>query len=255
MATSDRVAIHQSLEATWRHLYSVIEGARFERRSDLIVALYPPFPIPQCNGPWVVEDSQAAADAIREAVAEVEAAGAQAWVQTRTGHDRTQQAALALGLTHIERIPGMIMRPQEFVEARAEIETTLMVDRDADETNTLLAGCFGAPKELFDQFWSHLRALPEASWYIGRDAEGAIVSTALGLRSDRATGIFNVATPSEHRGRGYGAALTSRAVRDGFDGGSVFAFLQSSDLGHGVYERLGFRDVEEYVLLTRPVSA
>jgi hypothetical protein len=44
-------------------------------------------------------------------------------------------------------------------------------------------------------------------------------------------------------------------VRDGFNGGSAFAFLQSSGLGHGVYERLGFRDVEEYVLLTRPVSA
>lgn len=130
-----------------------------------------------------------------------------------------------------------------------------MTDRDADEANTLLAGCFGAPKALFDQFWSHLRELPDASWYIGRDAKGVIVSTALGLRSDSATGIFNVATPPEHRGHGYGAALASRAVRDGFNGGSAFAFLQSSGLGHGVYERLGFRDVEEYVLLTRPVSA
>ena len=115
--------------------------------------------------------------------------------------------------------------------------------------------CFGAPKELFDLFWSHLRELPEASWYIGRDADGAIVSTALGLRIDGATGVFNVATPSEHRGHGYGAALTSRLVRDGFEAGSAFAFLQSSDLGHGVYQRLGFRDAEEYVLFTRPLSA
>jgi hypothetical protein len=41
-------------------------------------------------------------------------------------------------------------------------------------------------------------------------------------------------------------------VRDGFEAGSTFCFLQSSDIGHGVYERLGFRDVEQYVLLTRP---
>jgi predicted acetyltransferase len=78
------------------------------------------------------------------------------------------------------------------------------------------------------------------------------VSTALGFTLDGATGIFNVATPSEHRGRGYGAALTSHALRDGFDAGSEFGYLQSSTIGHGVYQRLGFRDVEEYTLLTRP---
>ena len=32
-----------------------------------------------------------------------------------------------------------------------------------------------------------------------------------------------------------------------------FAFLQSSEIGHSVYRKLGFRDVEEYVLLTRPL--
>jgi hypothetical protein len=53
----------------------------------------------------------------------------------------------------------------------------------------------------------------------------------------------------------YGAALTSRVVRDGFEAGSELAFLQSSEIGHGVYRRLGFRDVEEYVLLTRPFAA
>jgi hypothetical protein len=44
-------------------------------------------------------------------------------------------------------------------------------------------------------------------------------------------------------------------VRDGFEAGSELAFLQSSEIGHGVYRRLGFRDVEEYVLLTRPFAA
>lgn len=255
MAVSGRLAIHQALEATWQRLYSVVDGALFERRSDLVVALYPSFPIPQCNGPWVVEDSQAAVDALPGALAEVEAAGARPWVQTRTGHDRTQQSARALGLTHTERVPGMIVRPPTFVETHAEIETELMTDRDADETHLILAGCFGAPKELFDEFWVHLSKLPEASVYIGRRADGAIVSTALGITIDGATGVFNVATPTEHRGRGYGAALTSRAVRDGFDAGSEFGFLQSSELGHGVYQRLGFREVEEYVLLTRPLLA
>jgi predicted GNAT family acetyltransferase len=56
----------------------------------------------------------------------------------------------------------------------------------------------------------------------------------------------------DHRGRGHGAALTARVVQHGFADGARLAFLQSSLLGHSVYRRLGFRDVEEYTLLTRP---
>jgi hypothetical protein len=71
--------MQRALEAVWARLYTELEGARFERRDDLIVALYPPFPIPQCNGPWVVEDTESAVDALAGAVAEVEAAGAWPW--------------------------------------------------------------------------------------------------------------------------------------------------------------------------------
>jgi ribosomal protein S18 acetylase RimI-like enzyme len=202
----------------------------------------------------VVEDSQAAAEALPGAIAEVEAAGAWPWVQTRSGHERTRQVALDLGLTHTERVPGMTMRPGDLADARAEVEIELVRDEDVDAINELLGACFGAPKELFDELGAGLARLEEASWYVGR-AEGEIVSTAVGVTLDGATGVFNVATPPEHRRRGYGAALTSRVVRDGFEAGSELAFLQSSETGHGVYCRLGFRDVEEYVLLARPFPA
>lgn len=247
--------MHRALEAVWECFYGVLDGARFERRSDLIVALYPPFPIPQCNGPWVVEDSQAAVDALPEAIAEVDAAGAWPWVQTRSGHVRMRQAAHELGLTLEERVPGMAMRPDHLIEAPAgEIEIALVEDGDVDETNGILAASFDAPKELFDRFCGGLRELENSAWYVGR-LDGTIVSTALGFTLGGTTGVFNVATPREHRGRGYGAGLTSRVARDAFDAGSELAFLQSSAIGHGVYRRLGFRDVEEYVLLTRPFPA
>jgi hypothetical protein len=48
--------------------------------------------------------------------------------------------------------------------------------------------------------------------------------------------------------------VTSHALREGFAAGSGFGYLQSSTIGYGVYRRLGFRDVEEYTLLTRPPS-
>lgn len=53
-------------------------------------------------------------------------------------------------------------------------------------------------------------------------------------------------------GHGYGPALTAQAARDGFAAGAELAWLQSSAMGHSVYRRLGFRDVETYLLLTRP---
>lgn len=251
---SEGVAAHRALEAMWKRLYDAFDGTRFERRDDLILVLCPAFPIPQFNGAWIGEDSQTAVDALPGAIAEVEAAGALPWVQTRSRHKRTRQAAIDLGLTHEERIPGMAVRAGELAEVGAEIEIALVVDDDRDETNRILAVSFDAAKELFDGICDGLWTIDEVSWYVGR-VGGAIVSTAVGFTADGATGIFNVATPPQHRGRGYGAALTARAVRDGFDAGSEFAFLQSSEMGRSVYHRLGFRNVEEYVLLTRPLAA
>ncbi len=142
-----------ALEAIWARLYREVDGARFERRGDLILALYPPFPIPQCNGPWVVEDTQSAVDAMAGAIAEVEAAGAWPWVQARSGHVRTRRAAAELGLTHSEVVPGMVLQPGELVEpSGSAVEVDFIASTEIDTANEILATCFDAPKELFDQF-------------------------------------------------------------------------------------------------------
>jgi ribosomal protein S18 acetylase RimI-like enzyme len=248
---SEPIAMHRALEAAAECLYARFEGGRFERRSDFVVALLPAIPIAQFNGVWVSKDSDAAAAGLGDAIAEVEASGSQPSVQVRSGFERTRQAALEFGLTHAERIPGMVVRPGELVGARAELDIGLIAEHEVDATTELLAASFEAPIELLGRFMAVVRQMEEARWYVGR-FEGAIVSTAVVNTLDGATGIYNVATPREFRGRGYGSALTARAVREGFEAGSVFAFLQSSTIGHGVYRRLGFRDVEDYTLLTRP---
>jgi predicted GNAT family acetyltransferase len=251
--SSEAAAMHRALEASYARLYEMFEGGRFERRADLIVVVLPGVPIPQCNGAWVSEDSVAAADALADAVAEVDAAREWPWVQTRSGQERARRAAVALGLTHEERIPGMLVRPEEVVEAGADVEIGLIAESEIDEVNAILAASFEAPVDLFTRFSGAVHTMAETRWYVGR-AGGAIVSTAVGFTLGGATAVFNVATPSEHRGRGYGAALTSRVLRDGFEAGSEFGYLQSSAIGHGIYRRLGFRDVEEYTLFTRPTQ-
>jgi GNAT superfamily N-acetyltransferase len=246
--------LHRAFDALWWRFFGELDGAVRERRGDLTLYLYPPIPVPQFNGPWIGADSAAAAEALPEAIADVEAAGAQPWVQTRARHERTRQAAVDLGLTHVERVPAMLARKDELRPPACDLEIERVGEADFDEVTELGADVFDMPVDVFALLNRLIVPLDGFAWYLGR-AGREIVSTAVGITVDRAVGIFNVATPPRHRGRGYGAAVTARAARDGFDAGAEFAFLQSSELGHGVYSRLGFRDVEEYRLLTRPVDA
>jgi hypothetical protein len=157
--------MQRALESTFECFYAALAGAWFERRTDLTVALCPRFPIPQCNGPWIIDDTDAAVDALPAVIAEVDAAGARPWVQTRTGHERTRRASEELGLTYRERIPGMAIGPGELVEAPAEIEIALISEGDRDTTAEILAECFEAPKQLFEEFCGPLGEMDEASWY------------------------------------------------------------------------------------------
>jgi ribosomal protein S18 acetylase RimI-like enzyme len=247
----EALVAHRALVAAWARLYAEIEGARFETRSDLIVAICPDIPVPPFNGPWVVEDSSAAVAALPAAIAEVEEAGAQPFLQSRTGHERTRAAARELGLTHVDRLPALVARPDELSDAAAALEIARMAPHELEAAVDLQAAAFDEPREIFARFGTAALRMPGARWYVGR-AGADIVATALGLTADGATGIFNVATKPEWRRRGYGSALTARAARDGFADGAELAYLHSSPDGHAVYRRLGFREVDEYVVLSRP---
>jgi predicted GNAT family acetyltransferase len=110
---------------------------------------------------------------------------------------------------------------------------------------TAAAG-FGAPEHVFRHLVTHSSlSLPGVRAYLG-EAGDHPVTTGIGMAQRGSVGIFNIATPPEHRGRGYGAAVTARAVADGLGGGSRYAYLQSSPDGFSVYLRLGFRTVEEW---------
>lgn len=251
---ADAAAVQTALEKVLERLYADADGACFERRGDLILSLCPQMPIPQFNAAWVLEDTPAAADALADTIAEIDASGAAPSVQTRTGHERMRSTAAELGLTEIVRMPGMVVRPVELItppDGGAEIG---LVEREEVASATdVMAVSFGMPAELLQ---AYLAACVSAggSWYVAR-VDGVVAATSYALTIDDATGIFNVATAPEFRGRGLGAALTARAAKDGFAAGAEFAFLQASALGHPVYLRLGFRDVEQYALLMRPATS
>jgi ribosomal protein S18 acetylase RimI-like enzyme len=81
------------------------------------------------------------------------------------------------------------------------------------------------------------RWLRFAGWYRGRVA----ASSGLVLEGGVA-GLYNVATLRAYRRRGIGSAMSRAALRRGRELGYRVAVLGTSDVGRGVYERLGFRE-------------
>jgi hypothetical protein len=134
--------------------------------------------------------------------------------------------------------PGLRIVEVEDEETLAKLERTfiegygLATMATARPGQLFRAGALGGPTH----FW------------IGYEGDHP-VTTAVSTVGEGVVGIYFVATLSEARGRGYGAAITDAAARVD---PSLPALLQSSDLGRPVYERLGFETVSRYGLWLRP---
>lgn len=81
--------------------------------------------------------------------------------------------------------------------------------------------------------------------YVG-ESGGAPLTTGLSITTGGFTGIIDIATDPRHRGRGFGSAITARAVADGLAAGASWCWLQSGPEGFSIYESLGFRTIESW---------
>jgi ribosomal protein S18 acetylase RimI-like enzyme len=232
---------------------SVLEGARFERRAGYVWTVCPQIPIPSFNSVWPEDD--VCAPALADALAEIVALGLPYSIQMR--RERTpacEEAAEHMGLMPVEEIPAMLATADELRDVHpTELEVIRVATADGlAQALSVSAEGFAAPPEIFAPLYDlEVAALEGLEYYLGRVGK-VDVATAVGFTTGNAVGIFNVATLPERRGRGYGAAITAQAARQGFRAGAEFAWLQSSAIGYSVYRRLGFRDVETYVLWTAP---
>lgn len=152
---------------------------------------------------------------------------------------------LAAGYQAIGLVPMMRLDPAGLAPRSSDGLRILRVSMD-DGLRALVetaAAGFAMPIQSAEAFTPPWLVEREGVTYFLGTLEDRPVGTAVAMRGDDAVGIFMVATVEDARGRGVGAALTTHAVRSGFDAGARFAFLQSSVLGYGVYKRLGFRTV------------
>lgn len=181
---------------------------------------------------------------------EVAATGLPHCAQVRDGDPEAVDVVRERGFVAGERVPLMVL---------ADVSTVAVPDDVAveplDDFAThldVMAGGFEAPADFFAPLGgSSLLEQPGVRAYVVRDGD-TNVATAIGMTNDDFVGVFDVATLPAYRGRGYGAALTARAVADGAAAGARGALLQSSALGLRVYRRLGFRTVEEWTVWGAP---
>ncbi len=203
----------------------------------------------------MVEGDQATPAALTAGVDVMRERGTPFVVNLRVGADDRFTALMdQLGLAPLSErpwLPGMALHPLPDERSTIEppgLEIRQVTDQAGieDHIRTAAVG-FELPEAL-------LRAVmvmdlvdgEAAAVYVGYE-DGQPVSTGMGVRSGRATGVFNIATLESARGRGYGGAMTKRIAADAAAAGCDVATLQSSEMGYPVYERLGYRTVVEYM--------
>ncbi len=135
--------------------------------------------------------------------------------------------------------PVSVTEPRELAIRRLEVgESRLHAE--------LAGAAFEAPPGLFATIITETTlALPAVRGYVG-EVGGVPVATAIAATIGDAVAVFNVATAAEHRGRGYGAAVTARAISDGRAAGGTWSWLQSTEPASRVYTRLGFATLEHW---------
>ena len=159
-----------------------------------------------------------------------------------------------------ERVPGMVAQLHHVPDEAPPPAVT--VERVIDEATfrsacAVVAEGFGLSPE-FGVALGKMAVIgfadevPQRTYLARLDGRPAAVS--LGVRAAEVLGIFNVATVPAARGRGLGRAVTLAAMRDGVTEGCRVAVLQSSEMGHKVYERLGFADFCRFDVYVRTMA-
>jgi len=143
--------------------------------------------------------------------------------------------------------PGMAVDLDSFPESPAMpegLEIRAVEDESALRTwarvFTIGYGMLPAWENTIFEVWNTIGLDFPVRNYLGY-LDGEPVSTSTIFYGRGVAGIYDVATLTEARGRGLGTALTLAPLLDARQAGYRIGVLQSSEMGFGVYKRMGFR--------------
>ncbi|MGA2758123.1 MAG: GNAT family N-acetyltransferase [Solirubrobacteraceae bacterium] len=245
-----------ALVETWERMVSVVPGG-WSRSADGVVAAVTGVPLPTLNGVWV-GSVQADPRVVADLLDRVNATGLPYCLQARpdAAHLLTDLVAMR-GMAVADDIPLMVIDEPDALRplpATDGLAIRVLAAAEADQHARVAAAGFEAPVEPFLQLMTpEVLDLPGLRCYVG-DLDDEPATTGLGVTIGSYVALFNIATPPSHRRRGLAAALTARAVKDGFESGATWSWLQSSEAGYTLYERLGFRTVARWPCWLHPAT-
>jgi N-acetylglutamate synthase len=221
-------------------------GLGWVKRAGALTSVLTEVPVATLNGVWATGSDARAAE-LKAGLDEIASHGLPHCLQARPQcYPAAADVAERRGMMAAPPIPLMAAvgpvsdsEPRELAIRRLEVgESRLHAE--------LAAAAFEAPPELFATVITEATlGLPAVRGYVG-EVDGMSVATAIAATIDDAVGVFNVATAPAHRRRGYGAAVTSRAISDGRAAGARWSWLQSAEPASRVYQRLGFATLEHW---------
>ncbi len=90
--------------------------------------------------------------------------------------------------------------------------------------------------------------------YLGL-VDGVPIARSMAVVHEGVVGIHNVYVAPSRRRQGLGTALTAAAIESGRAAGATAACLEATALGYSVYQKMGFRRVDDYVIVGRDEPA
>jgi N-acetylglutamate synthase len=156
------------------------------------------------------------------------------------------ELAAAYGLTTARTLPFMIREPGPLPAVRPDMPSVRPAGPvDASAAADLLADAFAAPAEIIGSaVQPSVLAVPDVEAHVA-DLDGTLVGAGLTIATRGQIGLYSIGVPVALQGRGYGYAVT-RGMLLATGATEKVAYLHASDAGRPVYERLGFRVVEEW---------
>jgi GNAT superfamily N-acetyltransferase len=183
------------------------------------------------------------------------------WITSPSCGPRDLERRLEAAGWHPEVEPAMAVRTEaRFPPRPAEllIEPVSTAAQVREWTDTFDAS-FGIDPPRGDEHpwlepWRQLALAADSPCrlFLGR-LDGVAVSCSLAFLHRGSVGLYGIGTPPEHRGRGYGSALTVAGITWGASHKASVAVLQASTLGEPVYRSLGFATVFDMTAWSLPL--
>ncbi len=163
--------------------------------------------------------------------------------------ERVGEALIARGLRDAGTVPALALLRGQLVNSPQPAELTIeVVSSPAHVSDWLEPYCtaFDLNETIRGHFEQFIRGRLSSSqteaWFVGYVGNKP-ACCAYYLTTSEITVIYNVATLSDFRNRGYGSSLVEAAIKHAWKNSAYPIALYSSEMGLSVYRKIGFKDV------------